>query len=61
MAGTEKAIISYRVGKRDSANTAEFIHDLRERVIGLPEISTDGFLPYKNATDHLTWINALPG
>jgi IS1 family transposase len=49
MAGTQKAIISYRVGKRDSANTAEFIQDLRERVIGLPEISTDGFLPYKNA------------
>lgn len=49
MAGTQKAIISYRVGKRDSANTAEFIYDLRERVIGLPEISTDGFLPYKNA------------
>ena len=49
MAGTQKAIISYRVGKRDTANTAEFIYDLRERVIGLPEISTDGFLPYKNA------------
>lgn len=49
MAGTQKAIIGYRVGKRDSATTAEFIYDLRERVIGLPEISTDGFLPYKNA------------
>jgi IS1 family transposase len=49
MAGTQKAIISYRVGKRDTATTAEFIYDLRERVIGLPEISTDGFLPYKNA------------
>ena len=49
MAGTQKAIIGYRVGKRDTDNTAEFIHDLRERVIGLPEISTDGFLPYKNA------------
>jgi IS1 family transposase len=49
MAGTQKTIISYRVGKRDSANTAEFLYDLRERVIGLPEISTDGFLPYKNA------------
>jgi IS1 family transposase len=49
MAGTQKAIISYRVGKRDTDNTAEFIHDLRERVVGLPEISTDGFLPYKNA------------
>ena len=49
MAGTQKAIVSYRVGKRDSENTDAFIQDLRERVIGLPEISTDGFLPYKNA------------
>ena len=46
MAGTQKAIIGYRVGKRDSDNTMEFAHDLRERVIGMPEISTDGFLPY---------------
>jgi IS1 family transposase len=49
MAGTQKAIISYRVGKRDTENTDLFIQDLRGRVIGLPEISTDGFLPYKNA------------
>ena len=26
-----------------------FIQDLRERVIGAPEISTDGFLPYQTA------------
>lgn len=49
MAGTQKAIISYRIGKRDTANTDMFVQDLRQRVIGLPEISTDGFLPYKNA------------
>ena len=49
MAGTQKAIVSYRVGKRDTANTDAFIQDLRDRVIGLPEISTDGFKPYKNA------------
>src|SRR3984893_9456863 len=49
MAGTQKAIIGYRVGKRDTDNTMEFVHDLRERVIGLPEISTDGFLPYMPA------------
>jgi hypothetical protein len=36
-------------GKRDSGNTHEFIADLRERVIGYPEISTDGFHPYKSA------------
>jgi IS1 family transposase len=49
MAGTQKAIVSYRVGKRDSENTDTFIRDLRERVIGAPEISTDGFRPYTNA------------
>ena len=49
MAGTQKAIISYRVGKRDTDNTDAFIQDLRDRVIGMPEISTDGFKPYKNA------------
>ncbi len=46
MAGTQKAIISYHVGKRDSDNTDHFIRDLRERVLGLPEISSDGFKPY---------------
>ena len=25
------------------------MQDLRQRVIGTPEISTDGFLPYQNA------------
>jgi IS1 family transposase len=49
MAGTQKAIISYRVGKRDSENTDLFVHDLRTRVIGAPEISTDGFRPYAPA------------
>jgi IS1 family transposase len=46
MAGTQKPIVAYRVGKRDTENTDLFIRDLRERVIGQPEISTDGFLPY---------------
>lgn len=49
LAASTRAIVSYRTGKRDSDNTAEFVHDLRERVIGYPEISTDGFHPYKNA------------
>jgi hypothetical protein len=38
-----------RTGKRDSGTTHDFIADLRQRVIGSPEISTDGWLPYKNA------------
>ncbi len=49
LSASSRAIISYFTGKRDSGNTHAFIADLRERVIGLPEISTDGFLPYKNA------------
>src|SRR5258708_6975580 len=49
MAGTQKAIIGWRVGKRNADTTLEFLHDLRGRVIGQPEISTDGFLPYRNS------------
>jgi IS1 family transposase len=47
LAGTQKAIISYRIGKRDGSNTDDFVQDLRGRVIGAPEISTDGWHPYK--------------
>ncbi|MEQ1812217.1 MAG: IS1 family transposase [Terricaulis sp.] len=46
MADTSKAIVSYVTGKRDHANTRRFIRDLRARVLGAPEISTDGFRPY---------------
>src|ERR1700689_4742371 len=49
MSASAKAIISYRVGKRDTGTTQEFLYDLRDRVIGNPEISTDGFLPYRSA------------
>jgi IS1 family transposase len=61
MAGTQRAIISYRVGKRDSENTDHFIRDLRERVIGQPEISTDGFLPYLPAIRDAFGPNAIHG
>lgn len=49
MAGTQKAIISWGVGKRNAESTMDFLHDLRGRVIGQPEISTDGFHPYRVA------------
>jgi IS1 family transposase len=49
MAGTQKAIISWGVGKRNTESTMDFLHDLRTRVIGQPEISTDGFHPYRMA------------
>jgi IS1 family transposase len=49
LASSTRAIIAYRTGKRSTENTDAFIQDLRERVIGAPEISTDGYHPYKNA------------
>jgi IS1 family transposase len=47
LASTSRAIVSYRTGKRDGATTDDFIQDLRQRVLGSPEISTDGYHPYK--------------
>ncbi len=44
-----KAIISYAVGKRDAATTNAFALDLRSRVLGRPQITTDGFAPYVDA------------
>ena len=49
LAASAKVIVAYRTGKRDSENTDPFIRDLRERVLGAPEISTDGFHPYRPA------------
>ena len=46
LAATAKAILSYRVGKRDLQNTALFAADLRDRVVNAPEISTDGWPSY---------------
>jgi hypothetical protein len=49
LAASSRAIVSYMTGKRTTENTDDFIQDIRQRVIGAPEISTDGFLPYRNA------------
>lgn len=49
LASASKAILSYRVGKRNGENTEAFVADLRERVIGTPEISTDGLHYYETA------------
>jgi IS1 family transposase len=49
LAASTKAILAYRTGKRDGENTDLFIRDLRERVLGAPEISTDGYHPYRPA------------
>jgi IS1 family transposase len=49
LGASTRAIIAYRTGKRDSETTDTFIQDLRQRVIGIPEITTDGYHPYKSA------------
>jgi IS1 family transposase len=49
LASATRAIIGYRTGKRDSVTTDDFIQDLRARVLGAPEISTDGLHFYKPA------------
>lgn len=49
LASATRAIIGYRTGKRDGATTDDFIQDLRGRVIGAPEISTDGLHYYRPA------------
>jgi len=49
LGASSRAIIAYRTGKRDTELTDQFIQDLRGRVIGSPEITTDGWHPYRNA------------
>jgi IS1 family transposase len=47
MSASSRAIISYLTGKRNGENTDAFIRDIRNRVVGTPEFSTDGWHPYK--------------
>jgi IS1 family transposase len=49
LAASTRAIVSYRTGKRTSEMTDDFVQDLRQRVIGTPEISSDGWLAYPPA------------
>jgi IS1 family transposase len=44
-----KLILSYHIGKREEGETDTFIADLRKRVKGEPQITTDGFRPYRSA------------
>ena len=44
-----KLLISYRVGKRTLPTTEAFLRDLRARVLGRPQISTDGLSHYRDA------------
>ena len=52
LAASAKAIIAYHTGKRNADNTDLFVRDLRERVLGSPEISSDGYYPYTETIRH---------
>ena len=52
LAASAKAIIAYHTGKRSADTTDIFIRDLRERVLGSPEISSDGYYPYTETIRH---------
>jgi IS1 family transposase len=51
MDSTGKAILSWLVGKRNYRNTLCLAEDVRIRVLGEPEFSTDGYVPYLKAVD----------
>lgn len=55
LAGTAKAIICYRVGKRTAPTTRALIYELRERVLGAPELSSDASRAYPMA---IAWHSA---
>ena len=59
LASSTRAIIGYRTGKRDSVTTDDFIQDLRQRVIGVPEISTDGYHPTRTRSATLSATASL--
>ncbi|MBI1817212.1 MAG: transposase [Deltaproteobacteria bacterium] len=51
LAANQKAVISYRVGKRTSENTRHLVNDLRFRILNRPQITADGYAPYIGAID----------
>jgi IS1 family transposase len=49
LAATQKAVLSYVVGKRDTDNTEALALDLRARILNRPQITSDGYTPYPSA------------
>ncbi|MEP7149638.1 MAG: hypothetical protein ABI857_12225 [Acidobacteriota bacterium] len=47
-----KLIPSFKVGKRNSQNTQDFVADLASRIKNKPQISTDGFEKYIDAVEN---------
>jgi IS1 family transposase len=52
-----KLILSHYIGKRDEDSTGIFMEDLRKRIKGEPQITTDGFSCYRLAVNTAFGIN----
>jgi len=61
IAGAAKAILSYCVGKRNQEHTSAFVAELRARVLGAPEISSDGWNCYPGAIEDAFGIDVTYG
>ena len=51
LAATQKAVLSYVVGKRTAENTEALAMDLRARILNRPQITSDGYAPYVGAIE----------
>src|SRR5216684_331044 len=51
LASTQKAVLSYLVGKRSTENTNALARDLRARIVNRPQITSDGYAPYAGAVE----------
>jgi len=51
LASTQKAVLSYLVGKRSTENTNALARDLRARIVNRPQITSDGYAPYVGAVE----------
>ena len=51
LASTQKAVLSYLVGKRSTENTNALARDLRGRIVNRPQITSDGYAPYVGAVE----------
>ncbi|MDD5711790.1 MAG: DDE-type integrase/transposase/recombinase [Smithellaceae bacterium] len=46
-----KLVPVFAIGKRDRATTHVFVQEIRDRITGMPQITTDGFKPYVEAIE----------
>ena len=49
LGASSRAIVSFAVGKRNATTTRSFVNDVRARVLGRPQITTDAFPQYPAA------------